>query len=96
VYKEPGLSPAVLRSWFPESTGAGAPGRKRRNRPGGGTNPNADGNRAHPPRSADNIGNTNRPRGPHSSGNTGNSLHEGAPRGPRNNRFGRRGPRQPR
>ena len=33
AYSEPGLSPAVLRSWFPES--AGQPGRKRRGaRPG--------------------------------------------------------------
>jgi len=104
TYKEPGLSPAVLRSWFPDSTGAGAPKRKRRNqggpgggpgRPGGPSHPRDDGNRAHPPR-ADNIGNTIRPNGPNQSGTPGNSLHDNAPRGPRNNRFRRRGPRPPR
>jgi 23S rRNA pseudouridine2605 synthase len=94
AYKEPGLSPAVLRSWFPESN-SGQPGRKRRNR-GGGAAPRDDGNRSpHPPQHADNIGNSIRPRGPHPSGSPGNSLHD-APRGPRNNRFRRRGPRPPR
>jgi len=104
-YKEPGLSPAVLRSWFPESPGGGAG--RRRNRPGGGPGgggpPRQDGNRAYP----DNAGNTNRPRGPHhGSGTPGNSLHEGPPRGPRNsnnnnnnsnnnNRNRRRGPPRP-
>jgi 23S rRNA pseudouridine2605 synthase len=103
AYKEPGLPPAVLRSWFPETAGAGAPGRRGRGRPG--SNPqqqdgNRDGNRAHTPRpQGDNAGNTNRPRGPQ-SGSPGNSLHEpGPPRGPRNNnnnnsnnRFRKRGP----
>jgi len=97
AYKEPGLSPAVLRSWFPESNG-GQPGRKRRNRGGGGGAPRDDGNRSpYPPQQADNIGNSNRPpRGPQHSGSPGNSLND-APRGPRNNnRFRRRGPRPPR
>jgi len=101
AYKEPGLSPAVLRSWFPDSTGAGAAGRKRRNKGGGGGGGGGggqrqDGNRAQPGQHADNIGNTYRPPGPsHYSGSPGNSLNE-APRGPRNNRFKRRGPRPPR
>ena len=99
AYKEPGLSPAVLRSWFPES--AGAPGRKRRGPGGGGGNPqNAgntqrDGNRGtHPSQNADNRGNVHPPRGPQRSGSPGNSVHDGPPRGPgpRNNRF-KRGPR---
>ncbi len=97
AYKEPGLSPAVLRSWFPDSTG-GLPGRKRRNRGGGGGGqPRQDGNRSpYPPQQADNVGNTNRPRGPQHPGSPGNSLHD-APRGPRNNnKFRRRGPRPPR
>jgi 23S rRNA pseudouridine2605 synthase len=96
VYKEPGLSPAVLRSWFPETAGAGAPGRRGRGRPGVvNPNPNADGNRAHPSQQRGNdTGNTNAPRGPQHSGTPGNSLHEaGPPRGPRNNnRFRKRGP----
>jgi 23S rRNA pseudouridine2605 synthase len=102
TYKEPGLSPAVLRSWFPESTtGTGAPKRNRRNQGSQGQGPSPgqpsnDGNRAHPPRTADNIGNTTRPSGPNQSGTPGNSIHEGPPRGPRNNKFRRRGPRPPR
>jgi len=94
-YKEPGLSPAVLRSWFPESTG-GMPGRKRPNRggPGGPGGPaGQDGNRAHPTNQPDNVGNT-APRGPRPGGSPGNSVHDGPPRGPRNNR-NRRGPRPP-
>ena len=87
-YREPGLSPAVLRSWFPESN-TGAPGRKRRNRQGG--QPQQDGNRA-PSQLADNRGNVHPPRGPQRSGSPGNSVHDGPPRGPRNNRF-KRGPR---
>lgn len=102
AYKEPGLSPAVLRSWFPES--AGAPGRKRRNRGAGGGGgqgqPRSDGNRAAyaQPR-GDNFGNTMRsPGGGNHAGSPGNSVHDGPPRGPRNNnnKFRRRGPRPPR
>jgi 23S rRNA pseudouridine2605 synthase len=102
AYKEPGLSPAVLRSWFPDSTGAGAPGRGRRNKRGGGGGGGGqrqDGNRAQPGQRADNFGNVARPQGPshsHYSGSPGNSLHEGPPRGPRNNnsnnRFRKKGP----
>jgi hypothetical protein len=96
------LSPAVLRSWFPESTGAGAPGRGRRNQRGagagggGGGGQRQDGNRGQPDQRADNFGNV-APQGPsHHSGSPGNSVHEGPPRGPRNNnpnnRFRKKGP----
>ncbi len=92
-YKEPGLSPAVLRSWFPESNG-GLPGRKRSNR-GGPQGPSGnDGNRARPAGQPDNFGNVH-PRAPQSE-SPGNSLRDGPPRGPRNNRNRRRGPRPPR
>ncbi len=84
AYREPGLSPAVLRSWFPES--AGAPGRKRRNRGGG--HPQLEGNRSQPQHPHDNIGNVSRPR-TQQPGSPGNSLHEDQ-RGPRNNRFRKR------
>ena len=101
AYKEPGLSPAVLRSWFPES--AGGPGRKRRNAPGGGggQGQRQDGNRMPTPQ-PDNFGNTHRPRVPQTSGTPGNSIYENSPRGPRNtpnnnnNRNRKRGPRPPR
>jgi 23S rRNA pseudouridine2605 synthase len=99
AYKEPGLSPAVLRSWFPESTGAGAPGRGRRNKRGGGGGggQRQDGNRGPSGPRADNFGNVARPQGPsHYSGSPGNSVHDGPPRGPRNNnsnnRFRKKGP----
>ncbi|MDR2013479.1 MAG: rRNA pseudouridine synthase [Rhodanobacter sp.] len=109
AYQEQGLSPAVLRSWFPET--AGRPGRKRRGaRPG-----EALQGPFHTPSSLDDawLGNSthpqNRPRRPlRGSGNTapqhshpqggtpGNSLYDG----PRNSRPGgnkhRRGPRPPR
>ncbi|MFI4969270.1 MAG: pseudouridine synthase [Lysobacterales bacterium] len=74
AYSEPGLSPAVLRSWFPDS--AGQPGRKRRGaRPGEAQpfaagqfqprsgNPNAaHGNRAHPQNQDAPHGNSAYPR----------------------------------
>src|SRR6185312_1450579 len=100
AYKEPGLSPAVLRSWFPDST-AGAAGRGRRNQRGaggggGGGGQHQDGNRSQGQR-ADNFGNVARPQGAsHPSGSPGNSVHDGPPRGPRNNnsnnRFRKKGP----
>jgi len=84
----------VLRSWFPESTG-GLPGRKRPNRggPQGPAGPSrSDGNRARPTGQPDNFGNVH-PRAPQ-SGSPGNSVHDGPPRGPRNNNNrNRRGPR---
>lgn len=82
AYSEPGLSPAVLRSWFPDS--AGQPGRKRRGaRPGAevsfqagqfqprSPNPNAP----RGPRGA-NPGNRG-PRKPSPGGSPGNSLRDG-------------------
>ncbi len=87
AYSEPGLSPAVLRSWFPDS--AGQPGRKRRGaRPGteqpypaGQHHPHARGgddsrgNRAAPPRSDSPRGNA--PGKPDRGASRGNSLHDG-------------------
>jgi 23S rRNA pseudouridine2605 synthase len=97
AYREPGLSPAVLKSWFPDANPGGA--RKRRRGPGPGQP--ADGNRGYSPQPGnDNRGNV-APRGnqppPHRSGSPGNSTHDGPPRGPRNNnKFRRRGPKPPR
>lgn len=71
AYSEPGLSPAVLRSWFPDS--AGQPGRKRRGaRPGAEVSFQAG---QFQPRPA----NPNAPRGPRKprGGSPGNSLRDG-------------------
>lgn len=99
AFAEPGLSPAVLRSWFPDS--AGQPGRKRR-----GAKPGAEltfhsgqfqpqqrndrgGNRAPPnPQNRGNAnGNTRRDgaQGPRTphGGSPGNSIHDGNRAGPR-------------
>ena len=103
VYKEPGLSPAVLRSWFPESTtGAGAPEKKSPESQAVRVKVQAPVSRAttataaYPQRTADNIGNTDRLPGP-TTRHAGQLAHEGAPRGPgpRNNKFRRRGPKPP-
>jgi 23S rRNA pseudouridine2605 synthase len=93
AYKEPGLSPAVLRSWFPETAGAGA-GRRRGNR-GNGSPQGNDGNRASSPSSA-RSGNHGNRAWAQPGGSPGNSLQDGPARGPRNNRNRRRGPRPPR
>ncbi len=82
AYSEPGLSPAVLRSWFPDS--AGQPGRARRGaRPGEATpyqpgqyQPNDSlGNRA-PPRQSD-APRGNGPRNPGRAGASGNVMPDG-------------------
>ncbi|GAA0706780.1 pseudouridine synthase [Dokdonella soli] len=84
AFSEPGLSPAVLRSWFPET--AGQPGRKRRGaRPGEALpgpfhthSPHADaprGNRAHPQNP--NAPRGNGPRGPRREGSPGNVMPDG-------------------
>jgi 23S rRNA pseudouridine2605 synthase len=71
AYGEPGLSPAVLRSWFPDS--AGQPGRKRRGARPGAEVPFQAGQ--FQPRPA----NPNAPRGPRKprGGSPGNSLRDG-------------------
>lgn len=102
VYSEPGLSPAVLRSWFPDS--AGQPGRKRRGaRPGAEVQFQAGQFQPRP-------GNPNAPRGPRKprGGSPGNSIHDGnaqpgspygarapRPNGPRPNGPRPSGPRRP-
>jgi 23S rRNA pseudouridine2605 synthase len=88
AYAEPGLSPAVLRSWFPET--AGQPGRKRRGaRPGeaqpyvaGQFQPRSPGNRA-PGRNPDESrGNRAPGRNPNESrGNRAPAPNANPPRG---------------
>ncbi|MBO9663973.1 23S rRNA pseudouridine(2605) synthase RluB [Dokdonella sp.] len=82
AYSEPGLSPAVLRSWFPDS--AGQPGRKRRGaKPGAEVTFQAG---QFQPRPANNG-----PRGPRKGrggGSPGNSIHDGNTQGP----YGQRPP----
>jgi 23S rRNA pseudouridine2605 synthase len=109
AYREPSLSPAVLKSWFPDANPGSA--RKRR---GPGPGQSQDGNRAYPSQQGnDNRGNVAprgnvEPRGnvaprgnqqpPYRQGPSGNSAPAGAPRGPRNNpnnKFKRRGPPRP-
>ena len=93
AYSEPGLSPAVLRSWFPDS--AGQPGRPRRGpRPGEATpyqpgqyQPNDSiGNRA-PPRNSDapRRGGPRKPNPNRSSGNVmpNGNVQPGSPYGAR-------------
>jgi 23S rRNA pseudouridine2605 synthase len=102
-YREPGLSPAVLKSWFPDANPGGANKRRRR---GPGPGQSLEGNRAFSPRGGDDNRGNVAPRGnaaprgnppPHRSGSPGNSVNDGASRGPRNNnKFKRRGPRPPR
>ena len=103
AYAEPGLSPAVLRSWFPDSA-AQPDGRKRRGaRPGeavtfhsGQFQPQTQqaerGNRA--PRGPKSAPSGNRgPRPAGNRGTPGNSIYEGAPgnRRPGGGGGGRRG-----
>ncbi|MBN8728446.1 MAG: pseudouridine synthase [Xanthomonadales bacterium] len=76
-YSEPGLSPAVLKSWFPDSPGAG--GRKRRGAGPGEAPPHAAGQ----PHQPDDIGNRIQPRQPEAPrGNKGGPRKPGRPGGP--------------
>lgn len=82
AYAEPGLSPAVLRSWFPDS--AGQPGRPRRGaRPGEaqGYSPNSSQPGQFQPRGP----NPNGPRGD-ANGDRGNRARPQDPNAPRGNR----------
>ncbi|MEP7042124.1 MAG: pseudouridine synthase [Dokdonella sp.] len=84
AYSEPGLSPAVLRSWFPETSGQ--PGRPRRGARPGAEVPFQSGQ--FQPR-----GNPNAPRG-----NTARPQNPNGPRGPRGpnpDASGNHGSRQP-
>lgn len=67
AYTEPGLSPAVLRSWFPDSTGQ--PGRPRRGARPGAEQPFHSGQF--------------QPKGPGGNGPRGNSTRPNNPNGPR-------------
>jgi len=93
AYAEPGLSPAVLRSWFPDSTGAG--NKRRGARPGaevsfqagqfqaptgprGNRAPTRNQNAPHGNRApAHEAPRGNGPRKPQRGGMPGNSVHEG-------------------
>jgi 23S rRNA pseudouridine2605 synthase len=97
AYAEPGLSPAVLRSWFPDS--AGQPGRPRRGaRPGEaqGYSPNSSQPGQFQPRAP----NPNGPRG-NANGPRGNRARPQDPNAPRGNSArpqnpnGPQGPRKP-
>ncbi|MEO7325273.1 MAG: 23S rRNA pseudouridine(2605) synthase RluB [Dokdonella sp.] len=92
AYAEPGLSPAVLRSWFPDS--AGQPGRPRRGaRPGEaqGYSPNSSQPGQFQPRGPN-------PNGPRSDGNNdrGNRARPQNPNGPRGNSARPQDPNAPR
>ncbi|MEO5622194.1 MAG: 23S rRNA pseudouridine(2605) synthase RluB [Dokdonella sp.] len=109
AYSEPGLSPAVLRSWFPDS--AGQPGRQRRGaRPGeaqpyvGASQPGQfqpHGQNSNGPRGNTNAPHGNRTRPPDANGPRGNSARPQNPNGPRGPRPpnahgpGGNGPRKP-
>ncbi|HEY0178875.1 MAG TPA: pseudouridine synthase, partial [Dokdonella sp.] len=93
AYSEPGLSPAVLRSWFPEAA-AQPGGRKRRGaRPGAEVQFQAGQFQPRSPKPQSQRGRG--PQAPRQGGSPGNSIHDApkAPdrRGPRGNRP--RGPR---
>jgi len=83
---EPGLSPAVLRSWFPET--AGQPGRKRRGaRPGEALSFQAGQFQPRPANDAGARGNRARPQKPNAP--HGNRAKPGAPgKGPKGPRGG--------
>jgi 23S rRNA pseudouridine2605 synthase len=97
-YVEPGLNPAVLRSWFPETAAAPSGRRNRKNRPAAGgpmtgnyaqqapARTPVDGNRAEPSRQRREHGNASR---------AGDSQQRGTP-APRGRRNRHRGPRPPR
>jgi len=88
AYAEPGLSPAVLRSWFPDSPGQ--PGRPRRGARPGAEQPFHSGQ--FQPRSP-NSNNANDARGNMARPNNPNGPR--GPRGPNPNSPGNHGPRQP-
>lgn len=69
AYSEPGLSPAVLRSWFPES--AGQPGSKRRG--------------ARPGEAQPFVAGQFQPRSPNSNAPRGNRAHPQNPNAPHGN-----------